>query len=99
MDAPAGYIQNMPLSRAIRDLAAQDARDPVLAAGVKASARQLNLGIVQTTRVCSDEELHRKHRARLRAALLAMADALEAEEREADLEAAREDVRQMVMPC
>ena len=87
----------IPLSQAIRQLSRSDGADPVLAAGVQASVATLNEGVVQTTRLCGNGELHRKHRARLRAALAGIADALELEEQEAALEAAFADVRQGVL--
>ena len=68
------------LSAAVRDLAGCDASDPVLHAGVMASVQTLNQGVSQQTALCAAYEMQRKHRSRLRAALLAMADALAAEE-------------------
>ena len=74
-----------PLSTAVRDLAAMDPDDPVLRAGVAASVRTLTEGITWQARRCDDPDMTRKHRARLLAALGAMADALAVEERGADV--------------
>lgn len=71
--------QTTPLSQAIRDLAA-DPNDPVLLAGVSASVQTLNGGVYRWTSKCGDADLNRKHKARLVAALHAIADALEQEE-------------------
>jgi len=68
------------LSQAIRNLAETEHDDPVILAGVSASVRTLNEGVYQWTRECDNPELARKHRARLIAALLGIADALEQEE-------------------
>ena len=76
------------LSHAIRTLALCDHADLALAAGVAASVRTLNEGVYQWTKQCADAETLRKHRARLVAALHAIADALEQEELTDELEAA-----------
>lgn len=60
----------------LRELADASGFSDVLEAGVTASARTLNEGIVQHTAATEDEDLRRKHRARLREALHGMADAV-----------------------
>lgn len=68
------------LSAAIADLADADAADPALHAAVLASVATLNEGVVQMTTAAHDPETIRKHRARLRAALRAMAAVIREEE-------------------
>ena len=72
------------LSAAVRALAEVDAHDPVLHAGVLACVRTMNRGVTQETAQVGAMLVQRKHRCRLRAALLAMASELEREERDAD---------------
>lgn len=60
----------------LRELADAIGYEDVLSEGVTRSVQTLNEGVVQYTDEVQNPETRRKHRARLRAALHAMADAL-----------------------
>jgi hypothetical protein len=73
LDDHTEEVVTMPLSEVLLGLAKADIGDPILRAGLEASVSVLTEGVMQMTRACADTRTHRKHLARLRQALRAMA--------------------------